>query len=882
MSRHEILHKKIQDNFLRMFDESTDEVISVPEIPSYIKDNLQHELREYQLNALVQFMFTQEQSVADMHYKYSLFHMATGSGKTLVMASTILYLYQKHGYQNFIFFVDSDAIVKKTADNLTNSNSNKYLFNSDGIVIDGEKINIRVVDRFPKVQSKNTIYLILDTIQGLHGNLRNPVENGLTYDELESFDIVMLGDEAHHFFAETKRSQKKLSKSEVQVKSWESTIDKILNLRPRNRMLGFSATLNLDTKNEALYAKLADKIVYQYDLTKFMEQEYSKNVVLLQVTEDDETKMLHAILLSQYRKYIAQANGILLKPVVMFKAQQVKHANAFYERLIEIIERLSVEQLRGVITNGKLHYQNENSVWSKVFSYYDSKDLQNIAEDLKWDFTRETMLNVNTQVFLSEENTLRLNTLEDDSNPIRAIFQIAKLNEGWDVLNLYDIVRISEGMPKTMNATDSEAQLIGRGARYYPFTYDGKKSYTRRFDKIDSDLKVLETLHYHTVNESGYIKNLNKSLDKAKVQIAEDGYERLEAKVKPFFKKTELFKEGYIYINEREPTTADDYLTINKYLVDTIYNVPLDLTVERKYGVEKNDEVVSTIDIHEVKWDVERLYKLKAIQRNPFFRYSKLKEYVPAIESIDDFIDHESFLADLTLYITLPVGKELKDLFPMEKMKLLDKYFVYVAEKIRMNYKKEKGTTKFVGKAFNQLIKDYHLHVNKVRTNNNEQIIRKEKMKDYKWFVYDNAIVNGTEMKMIDFIKKYIHRLQEEYEEVYLIRNEREVKITEIDGVRGFMPDFLLFLKDVNCTYQIFMEVKGDHLTEHDEWKQEFLDRMADLAEVEVIEDNEIRLIGIKFYTERNENEFRTDFIDKLLDGSDDTKDAEFLEGKLS
>src|SRR5699024_34694 len=450
MTRREILHKKLDDKFRNLIDKDTGEVIDVPEVPSYIIDNLQHELRDYQLNALVHFMFTQEQNIADIHYKYSLFHMATGAGKTLVMASTILYLYQEHGYKNFIFFVNSGAIVKKTVDNLTNVNSNKYLFNPEGVVIDGEKVDIRMVDRFPSVQSKNTIYLIIDTIQGLHGSLNDTVENGITFDGLADFDIVMLGDEAHHYFAETKEGKKKLTVAELEVRSWERTIDKILNLNSKNRMLGFSATLNLDTKNEILYSKLADKIVYQYDLTKFMQQKYSKNVVLLQVTEDDEVKMLHAILLSQYRRYVAQDNGIFLKPVVMFKAQLVKHANAYYDRLIELIEQLSLEQLKNIITNGKTHYQNENSVWSKVFSYYDNKDLQTVLDDLKWDFTRETMLNVNTKVFLSEENTLRLNTLEDESNPIRAIFQIAKLNEGWDVLNLYDIVRISEGMPKSI------------------------------------------------------------------------------------------------------------------------------------------------------------------------------------------------------------------------------------------------------------------------------------------------------------------------------------------------------------------------------------------------------------------------------------------------
>ena len=67
------------------------------------------------------------------------------------------------------------------------------------------------------------------------------------------------------------------------------------------------------------------------------------------------------------------------------------------------------------------------------------------------------------------------------------------------MLNLFDIVRISEGATKTKNTTSSEAQLIGRGARYYPFQYHNDISYTRRFDYEASELKIVETLHYHTI-----------------------------------------------------------------------------------------------------------------------------------------------------------------------------------------------------------------------------------------------------------------------------------------------------------------------------------------------------------------------------------------------
>lgn len=853
-----ILHTRLQS------DDFRDITKSISDVPNYIKDNLSHELRKYQVAALRQFMYTQEQEVADINFRHLLFHMATGSGKTLLMAAVILYMYQKHGYQNFLFFVNSEAIVKKTYDNLLNPNSTKYLFNKDGIVINGERITLEAVDEFPPFSDKNTIYIHLTTIQQLHLDLSEAKENAITYDTLSDFDIIMLGDEAHHYFATTKKGKKKLTKKEEKTKSWEETINKILNLRIKNRMFGFSATLNLD--NELLFEKVKDKIVYQYDLKKFMEDKFSKNVVLLRTNEDDSKKMLQAVLLSQYRKYIAEDHGITLKPVIMFKANKINVSENAYQVLLDIIQNLTIEQLHQVIQDGKNLYENKNSVWNKMFSYYSKMDVSKVIEDLQWDFTEETILRVNSKEFLSEENALKLNTLEDEDNPIRAIFQIAKLNEGWDVLNLFDIVRISEGSSSTINTTDSEAQLIGRGARYYPFEYEGESSFTRRFDEIDTDLKLIETLHYHTINENSYIKNLHKSLDKADIEVMEDGYTKLEAKIKPAFKKTTLFKEGKIYINKTVPTTADDYYNLSKYGVFLPYEIPLDVMIEQKYG-DSNNEVVSTINVYEKEWHVEKIYIQKAIQRNPFYRFNNLKKYVPAISSIDDFIESSNFLGDLILLVTLPMDRKWSDVTPLEKLKILDRFFTYAENKIRLNYKKEKGLPVFEGVAFNEKITDYYIHVNNVQSNNVQKINRVN-MKDYEWYIFDHAIVNNLEAKLIDFIRRTVSRLKEKYNDVYLIRNERKVKVTEIDGTRGFMPDFLLYLKDENLTYQVFIEPKGSHLSKEDEWKQKFLMELSEREDVEILDENdEVKLIGIKFYSDdgKTNKEFREDFEQKLL-----------------
>src|SRR5699024_12138346 len=126
---------------------------------------------------------------------------------------------------------------------------------------------------------------------------------------------------------------------------------------------------------------------------------------------------------------------------------------------------------------------------------------------------------------------------------------------------------------------------IGRGARYYPFEYKEEQLFTRRFDKMSSALKIIEARHYHTINDNTYIKILEKSLEAANIQVKEDQYHRLEAKVKSQFKKQPIFKTGKIYINKLVETTAEDYNALNKYNVQTSYDIKFDTTIEQSNGI---------------------------------------------------------------------------------------------------------------------------------------------------------------------------------------------------------------------------------------------------------------------------------------------------------
>ncbi len=119
--------------------------------PNFVKENLnpKFELRPYQKEAFARFFYYYNQYPDKEYPLHLLYNMATGSGKTLIMAGLILYFYEK-GYRNFLFFVNSTNIIEKTKDNFLNNLSIKYLFNQK-IVINNKEVKINKVDNFEGV-----------------------------------------------------------------------------------------------------------------------------------------------------------------------------------------------------------------------------------------------------------------------------------------------------------------------------------------------------------------------------------------------------------------------------------------------------------------------------------------------------------------------------------------------------------------------------------------------------------------------------------------------------------------------------------------------------------------------------------------------------------
>lgn len=833
--------------------------------PEYLKANLKDDLRSYQEEALRYLHYAQSHNEADVRFKHLLFNMATGSGKTMVMASAILYLFKEYGYQNYIFFVHTDAIIQKTKENLLNKLSSKYLF-TQSLEIDGERIVIEAVDTFPRQPSKNTIYLKLSTIHKIHDELNSYKENSITYEDLAEIPLVLLGDEAHHFNAETKAKGKSKTSTEYEELTWERTIERILALKDKNRLLEFTATINLE--NKEIYQKYKDKIVYQYDLKKFMTDGFSKKVMLLEANQHDDEKMLDAVLLSQYRKLIAIKHGIKdFKPIILFKSNKIAISKAKQEQFTQIINDLTPGKVKQHLVNKQTQITSSSSIWNRLISYYLNQNLITIVESIQDDFNELNILNVNKSDIL-EEYPVLLNTLEEPDNPIRLIFAVAKVNEGWDVLNLYDIVRISESASSTKSGTDSEAQLIGRGARYYPFVLNDEKSFIRRFDLSTTDLSVLEQLHYHTINEPAYIRTLHQSLEQADIVADTDGQGIIEhAKLKSAFKDSHFYKYGQLFFNEVEEITGQER-SWTSYSLEKQYEISYKTTNE--VGLDNLAGNQITV-LHTQTLQLDQRYWFKALQKIRFFEFGNLKYYFPDLSSLDEFLSDSKYLGGLTINVNLPSKLNLSDLPPHEKLQLLETVLTRISENIRRNYQKYRGTYRFISKPLKDVITDYSVHVDPNMMIN--QRITAESTIGKKWYVYDQAILNQLEHKLIKLLEQLMQKLNTKYDDIYIIRNDEKTtrfKLTEFNGVRGFMPDFIMLMKDKandDIYYQVFLEPKGDDRLIQDAWKENMLEKINDPNLIVVESDENVRLVGIKFFAESKRHEFIKDLSERLYDG---------------
>ena len=828
------------------------------EVPNYVSDNLKYQIRPYQEESFQRFILSYNEDFDDKPNKpfHLLYNMATGSGKTLVMAGLMLYLYEK-GFRNFLFFVNSNNIIQKTKDNFLKSQASKYLF-SNKIVVDGKEVLIKEVNNFEEADSEN-ININFTTIQQLHIDLNNTKENSVTYEDFKDKKIVLIADEAHHLSSGTKRGKL--------FGSWEGTVEEILNANFDNILLEFTATLDYESKE--IVEKYQSKVIQKYDLAQFRIDKYSKEINLIRSLYDETERIIQALILNLYRQELATSKDINLKPVILFKAKKTikesEQNKANFHQLIEGFSAEMVENIKKTSTVG---------IVQKAFAFFETHNFSNneIARRIQSSFREENCLSANNDKE-AEKNQILLNTLEDENNPIRAIFAVQKLNEGWDVLNLFDIVRLYEGQNtggtnKTIGKTTlSEAQLIGRGARYFPFKLEeGKDIFKRKFDNEPSnDLKVLEELYYHTKEDNRYISELKKALIESGIYEDEENSVQLNLFLKPEFKQTDFYKTSKVFFNKK---VEKSYNNIKSFADLGVRKRNISFTLSSGIGVktgvfgkeketktekvEQKDIKVSAIPKHIIRY---------ALTQNPFYYFNSLERYFPNVESLSNFIEDEEYLSSLEITFN-GTKKRLNEISNLDYLLAIQELLQTIESEIKSNLTEYEGS-EYINKYVHEVFRDKEIKVYKDSERANGQF---DVVSEPEWYVY-NANYGTSEEK--DFVKMFARRfehLEKAFENIYLIRNEREIKIIDKLG-RAFEPDFVLFCKEktgAEITYQVFIEPKGNHLKAHDKWKEDFLKEIRENKKTIEIDSDKYLITGVPFYNNENENEFK-ETLEKTL-----------------
>ena len=332
----------------------------LPEVPRFVVENLRPKfaLRPYQTDAFARFVhfYERDQRPNKQRRPYHiLYNMATGSGKTNIMAGLVLYLYAQ-GYRDFLFFVSSDAVIRKTKDNFLNDRSSKYVFNEQ-IFFDGQQVTVKEVQSFDESDPQN-INIKFTTIQHLHSDMTTAKENSVTLEDFQNRRIVLLADEADAFNVAT-RSENTLDGN------WENTIQSIHCQNTDNILLEFTATMDLETPQ--IREKYAEKAIFKYELKEFRRDGYSKEIELMKVAADQKSRVIHALLLNLYRQVLAANHGINLKPVIMFKAKRyIAESEKNKQRFHQWIDALSEEDIDSLRNGAGI-----DGIIKRAFAYFD-------------------------------------------------------------------------------------------------------------------------------------------------------------------------------------------------------------------------------------------------------------------------------------------------------------------------------------------------------------------------------------------------------------------------------------------------------------------------------------------------------------------------------
>lgn len=395
------------------------------------------------------------------------FSIATGVGKTRLMAACMTYLFLEKGIKHFFVLAPNLTLYEKLKQDFGNTAYSKYAFKgisefatSPPVVVTGQNY-----DQNSTLFDKDQVYINIFNISKFNSDnkiSRKKKEKGLPprmkrlneylgdsyFNYLSKLDdLVVLMDEAHRYHADSSRKA-------------------VNELHP---ILGLEMTATPEDEK----GKVFKNIVYEYNLAQALaDGQYVKDPTIamrenlksssLTVEELERIKLADAIQFHEQTKtylynYSVENKLKVVKPFILVVCKNTSHA----------------KDIAYLLENGLC----EGRYKGKVLQY----DSTTRAEE------------DNNKLFLS---------LESPDNNIEIVVHVNMLKEGWDVNNLYTIVPLRKA-----DASILINQTIGRGLR---LPFGGKRTGISAIDKLtvishDNFNKIIE----ESKNESSILRKFS-------------------------------------------------------------------------------------------------------------------------------------------------------------------------------------------------------------------------------------------------------------------------------------------------------------------------------------------------------------------------------------
>ena len=258
-----------------------------------------------------------------------------------------------------------------------------------------------------------------------------------------------------------------------------------------------------------------------------------------------------------------------------------------------------------------------------------------------------------------------------------------------------------------------------------------------------------------------------------------------------------------------------------------------------------------------------------AINRNKNFTFNNLQKYFYGLASTEKFIE---MLNDIDVTVESRYTN-FKELTQDNKLYVVEEILRKIADGFIEVEDRFYGSDKFEPYPIKKMFSDKIIRKYTVNSNDDKEtgISQKDKIEtkyyenldSIKWYAYDDNYGTSEEKLLVRALKEVMEDLKENWTDIYLLRNEKAVRIYSFETGQAFEPDFLMFANDKkhgNTSWQIFIEPKGGQFTGDSKefydgkeaWKEKFLNEITRRDEARTLVDNsKFRIVGLPFFNEK-------------------------------